>query len=436
MSAIRRSAATLSVALLSATALAASPTAYVGATLHPVAGPDIVDGTMIVDQGRIVALGGRDAVAIPAGAQVVELAGRHVWPGMIDAATDLGLVEIDAVRSTVDSHEVGDFNADLRAEVAFHPDTRRRLPGVAGGILVANVVPDGELFVGSSAAMRLDGWTWEEMTLASPIGQHLKFPEQLRPSRGFDLPSPEEFEKTRSAKMRRLDELIGVARGYDRARTAAESGQGPAIDVDPRFEAFRSVLTGRVPLFVWAEEKTQIEKALDWAKQQGFTRLVLVSGSDAALEAPRLAAEKVPVILLGVLRLPDRPSDAYDAPYSAAGRLQAAGVRLAFSDGGGSENARNLPFHAAMAVAFGLPRDAAHRALTSDAAEILGIADRVGSLAPGLEATFFVADGDPLDIRTHIERAVIRGAEVDLERDPQRQLWERYRARPAPAAPR
>lgn len=435
MNVLRRSAATLLLALVSATTLAAAPVAYVGATLHPVASPDVAAATMIVDQGRIVALGGSE-VAIPADAEVVDLAGLHVWPGMIDAATELGLVEIDAVRSTVDSREIGDFNPDLRAETAFHPDSRRRLPAAAGGVLIVHVVPDGELFVGASAAMRLDGWTWEEMTLASSVGQHLKFPQQLRPSRGFDLPSPEEFEKTRSARMRRLDELVGAARGYDRARSAAESGEGPAIDVEPRFEAFRGAITGRVPLFLWAEEKTQIEKALDWAKQQGFARLVLVSGPDAALVAPRLAAENVPVILLGVLRLPDRPSDPYDAAYSAAGRLQAAGVRIAFADGGSSENARNLPFHAAMAVAFGLPRAAAHRALTAGAAEILGVADRVGALAPGLEATFFVADGDPLDLRTHIERAVVRGSQVDLARDPQRQLWERYRSRPAPAAPR
>jgi imidazolonepropionase-like amidohydrolase len=139
------------------------------------------------------------------------------------------------------------------------------------------------------------------------------------------------------------------------------------------------------------------------------------------------------VILDGVLRLPDRPDDPYDAAYTAAGRLVAAGVTIAFTDGGTSENARNLPFHAAMAVAFGLPRDAAHRALTVDAARILGIADKVGALAPGLEATFFVSDGDPLDIRSDIERSVIRGEPVDLTRDPQRELWERYRSRPAPA---
>ncbi len=431
---VRRTLTTLTAALALTAAAGAAPIAYVGATLHPVTTPDIPDGTLLVDGGRIVALGSSAAVALPPDAQRVDVAGRHIWPGMIDAATNLGLVEIDAVGATVDAREIGDFNADLRAEVAFHPDSRRLLPGVAGGVLTANVVPDGDLFAGSSAAMRLAGWTWEEMTIAAPVGQHLRFPAQIRPTVGWRLPTAEEFEKTRTSRMRRLDQLVGEARGYDRARSAAEAGTGPAIDVDPRFESFRSVLAGTTPIFLWADEKTQIEKALDWAKQQGFTRLVLVSGPDAALLAPRLAEEKVPVILDGVLRLPDRPDDAYDAAYSAAGRLQAAGVRIAFTDGGTSENARNLPFHAAMAVAFGLQREAAHRALTSDAAAILGIADRVGSLAPGLEATFFVSDGDPLDIRSHVERSVIRGAEVDLTRDPQHELWERYRARPAPAA--
>jgi imidazolonepropionase-like amidohydrolase len=202
------------------------------------------------------------------------------------------------------------------------------------------------------------------------------------------------------------------------------------VDFDPKYEALRPVLAGELPLFLWAEERNQIGQALDWAKKEGFGKLVLVSGPDAAQFAERLAAENVPVVLRDVLRLPDRSWDPYDAAYTAAAKLHAAGVRIAFADGGDSSNARNLPFHAAMAVAFGLPREAAHRALTAGAAEILGLADRVGSLAPGLEATFFVASGDPLDIRTTIQRVFVRGVEIDLTADPQQQLWERYRGRP------
>jgi imidazolonepropionase-like amidohydrolase len=399
--------------------------AYVNAVIHPVSGAEISGGALLVEDGRIVEV----ALAAPAsdaGWSAVDLGGAHLWPGLIDAATDLGLVEIGSVRGTVDTSEIGPLNSDLRVEVAFHPDTRRIPPTVAGGVLTAHVVPAGERFLGASAAMRLRGWTWEEMTLEAPVGQHLAFPRVVMNREGWNPDTDrDKFEKERKAALRQLDELLGAARGYDRARSA-----GAAVDFDPKYEALRPVLAGELPLFLWAEERNQIGQALDWAKKEGFGKLVLVSGPDAAQFAERLAAENVPVVLRDVLRLPDRSWDPYDAAYTAAAKLHAAGVRIAFADGGDSSNARNLPFHAAMAVAFGLPREAAHRALTAGAAEILGLADRVGSLAPGLEATFFVASGDPLDIRTTIQRVFVRGVEIDLTADPQQQLWERYRGRP------
>jgi hypothetical protein len=325
----------------------------------------------------------------------------------------------------------------LRVEVAFQRDTRRILPALAGGVTTVHVVPDGDLFAGASAVMRLDGWNWEEMTIAAPVGQHLVFPVIIRPtSGGFGGPPPkeEEFEKAKKEKLRRLDELVGQAKGYHRARGAAEAGTGPAVDLDPKLEAFRAVIAGRVPLFLWAEEKTQIEKALDWAKAQGLTRLVLISGPDAAYLAERLAQEKVPVLLTGVHRLPERSWEPYDAPFTAAARLHAAGVKVAFTDGGDSSNARNLPFDVATAVAHGLPREVGHAALSQTPAEILGLSDRLGTLEPGREASFYVADGDPLEIRTKISRVFVRGREIDLGQDAQRQLWERYRDRPKPAA--
>jgi imidazolonepropionase-like amidohydrolase len=430
---IPRSLAILLLALVAPLAASAERVAFVNATFHPIGGPEVTGGALLVADGRIVALAPTPP-AVDEGWRVVDLGGGHVWPGLIDAATNLGLVEISSVRGTVDTRETGDFNPDLRVEVAIDPDSRRLPPALAGGVLTAHVVPDGDLFAGASAALRLAGWTWEEMRLAAPLGQHLRFPRAVRRDVWWNRQTEEEFEKERKERLRRLDELVGAARGYDRARGAQERGEGPAIDLDPRFEALRPLLRGEAPLFLWADERNQIEQALDWAKKEGFARLVLCSGADAALHAERLAADGIPVILLDVLTLPDRAEDPYDTPFTAAARLHAAGVQLAFADGGDSSNARNLPFHAAMAVAFGLPRAAAHAALTAGAAEILGIADRVGSLAPGREATFFVADGDPLEITSRIERVFVRGAEVDLEHDPQRLLWQRYRARPSPAA--
>lgn len=429
----RMSSCAIAVALASASTAVAATTAYTNATLHPNGGAAIANGTLVVTDGTIAAIGA--GVAVPAGATAVDLGGKHVWPGLVDAASDIGLVEIGSVRATNDTREIGDWNADLEVELAVHPDSRRFLPALAGGVTAAHVIPEGDLFAGASAAIRLEGWTWEEMTIASPIGQHLYFPVQIRPTFGWSgaPPDEEKFEKEKTAKLRRLDDLVAQAKGYDRARAAAAAATGPAVDLDAKLEAFRAVVTGRVPLFVWASEQSQIVAALDWAKMHGFTRLVLVSGPDAAYVAERLAAEKVAVILQGIHRLPERSWEPYDAPFTAAARLHAAGVQLAIASGGDSTNARTLPFQVATAVAYGLPREVGHAAMTSTAAEIVGLGDSLGDLAAGLEASFFVATGDPLDIRTRIERVFVRGAEVDLARDPQRQLWERYRDRPAPA---
>jgi imidazolonepropionase-like amidohydrolase len=417
--------------LLLAGAAGAERIAFTNAVLHPIAGPAVEGGTLLVEDAAIVAVE-PGAPPADAGWTVVDLEGRHVWPGLIDAGSDLGLVEVDSVRGTADKREVGDFNPDLSAAVAFHADSRRVLPAIGGGVLAVHVVPDGELFAGRSAAMRLDGWNWEGMTIAAPVGQHLRFP-RIVPRRGGWNPDTDEekFEQERDEKLRRLDEQIGAARGYARARSAMERGDAPAIDIDPRYEALRPLLAGEEPLFLWADERMQIGEALDWVEEQELARVVLVSSADAAHWAERLAAAGIPVILNGVHRLPARAWEPYDAPFTAAAQLDAAGVALAFADGGSSENARNLPFQVATAVGYGLPRVAAHRALTLGAAEILGIAEEIGSLEPGKEASFFVADGDPLDIRTRIERVFVRGEEVDLSRDPQRQLWQRYRERPA-----
>jgi len=207
---------------------------------------------------------------------------------------------------------------------------------------------------------------------------------------------------------------------------------------DPRLEALLPVLSGDVPLFVHADTLAQIEGALDWLEEKGLGGAVLVTGYDAARAAERLAAAGVPVILDTVHRVPIRAWEPYDAAFTAAARLHRAGVRFAIASGGGgadSENARNLPFEAATAAAFGLPREVALEAVTLRAAEILGVADRLGSLEAGKEASFFVADGDPLEIRTAIESVWIAGREVDRSEDHQWRLYRRYSERPAPASP-
>lgn len=420
------------VALLLAAAPAAAETvAFVGGTLHPVSGPPIEGGTLVVDGDTIVAAGAD--VEAPAGARVVDVTGKHLYPGFVHPQTDLGLVEVDSVAGSVDRAELGPINPDVRAEVAFNADSFRLPPTVAGGVVAAHVVPRGGLLPGMSAVMSLDGWNWQDMTLRAPAGMHLRWPAYT--SRGWRRQTPEELKKEREEALSQLDDVFDRAAAYVKAHDAAEAGSAPAPNPEPRLEALGPVLAGEMPLFVHAETLPQIEAALDWTAERGIESVVLVAGYDIARVAERLAEEDVPVILDTVHATPDRDWEAYDAPFTAAARLHEAGVRFAIAAGGGgaaSENARSLPFEAATAVAFGLPRDAAIEAITLGAAEILGVGESLGSLDPGKRASFFVVDGDPLEIVSRIESVWIDGREQDRAEDRQWRLYRKYDERPAP----
>lgn len=391
-----------------------------GATVHPLTSAPIVNGVVLVEGATLRAVGNA-AQPVPAKATVIDVSGLHVYPGLVHAGTDLGLVEIDAVRATDDRTEIGDNNANARAEVAFHADSFRLLPALGGGVVAAHVVPAGGIVSGTSAVMRLDGWNWEEMTVRAPVGMHLQFP-QVGTAERDGQPAAAEAEQ-RDRQLETLDELFAAARSYSRSRATT------AVR-DPRLEALVPVLDGALPLFVHAPRVAQIRRALEWLEEQKLTNVVLVSGPDAAYEAERLAERKVRVILDQVLVEPRRDTESYDFAFAAAARLHERGVTLAIAGQGDGTFARNLPFEAAMAAAHGLPAEAALRAITLGAAEILGVADRLGSLEAGKEASFIVTDGDPLEMRTNILRVFVAGREVDLERDPQRQLYRRYDSRP------
>jgi len=407
--------------------------AFVGATIHPVSGPVVPSGVMVIEGDTILALG--EGVEIPEGAKVVSLEGKHLYPAFVHPGTVLGLVEIGAVRATNDTNEAGDFNPELRAEVAFNGDSMLLPPTLAGGVVLAHVMPQGGLLTGTSALMRLEGWNWRDLTVAAPIALHLRFPGLPAAGSPGDGKADErrKQKKKRQKQLDEMDALFSDARAYGAARRAAEANKVPGPATDPKLEALQPLLQGELPLFLHANEKRQILQALDFAREQEISQPVLVAGPDAAEVTDRLREDDVSVILNGVLRLPSRGWQAYDAPLTAARRLFEAGIPFAIGDGGNrfqAANARNLPFHAAAAAAHGLPREEALASITLRPAEILGAADRFGSLEPGKEASFLVTDGDPLEITTRIEEVWNAGSPIDSSRNRQLRLYERYRSRP------
>ncbi len=399
----------------------ADVTALVGATLHPVSSESIDNGTLIIRDGRIEALG--DDIDIPDGAQIIELDGLHVYPGFVHPAPQLGITEIASVAGTVDTAEMGNINAAVRVEVAVNHDSDLLPVSISGGVLSAHVVPGGGLIRGSSAVMNLDGWSWEDMVINAPVGMHISFPSGA-------------VEDDENEDLQRIERVIDRARHWKQASEAAKAGNGSAPARNDQLEALVPLLSGEVPLFLHANRYDVMETALDWAQEQEFDNIILVGDPDVRYIAERLASDDIPVIMSRVYAMPTRRWEPYDMAYSAAARLDEAGVRFALTDSGGGmdvANARNLPFQAGSAVAHGLTHESALKSVTLWPAEILGVADQLGSLEPGKRASLFVADGDPLEVTTSIERVWIDGQEFDLMRDRHRRLYERYRERNARA---
>ena len=399
------------------------PVALVGATIHPVSGPEIKGGTILFDKGKITGIGA--ALEVPADAVVVKLDGRHVYPGLIAAGSLTGLVEISSVRATRDFAEIGRINPNVRAERAINPDSEHIPVTRANGVALAAVLPLGGLISGMGALVMLEGWTWEEMTLVAPLCMVLNWPDM--PGNTGLLPEKERREREESIKeqVEEIEEAFRSARAYQKAREAEREKGVPLHEKDLRWEALLPVLRGELPVWVIASRLQEIEAAVDWA-QRNRIRMVLYGGADAPLAADLLKSKKIPVIVSPVLRLPARRDSDYDEAYRLPALLHEAGVEFCIGGQPSLGNERNLPYHAAMAAAFGLPKEEALKSLTLHTARILGVGDRLGSLEVGKDATMIVTDGDPLEITTHVEKLYIQGRDVDLN-NKQKALYEKYR---------
>ena len=382
------------------------PIALVGGTLHTVSGGVIEGGTIVFDNGVITALG-RD-VEIRAGAERIDVTGRHIYPGLIDAYSMMGISEIGAFAQTVDVRELGDINPNARAAVAFNPESRHIGVARSNGVLVTVSSPGGGLIAGQASTMMLDGWTWEEMTLDPSVGLVVQWPWTRDESRYLD-------------GIRQLREAFADARAY---RTAVRAGEG-LHDFDSRWDAMIPVLDGELPVIVAADEVRQIQDAVAWAEEEGV-RLIIRGGRDAGYIAEQLAERRVPVIVTPVIAAPGRAWEPYDASYALPATLYRAGVPFAISGESSPAYANRLPYEAGAATAFGLPADEALKAVTLYPAQILGLDDRIGSLEVGKDATLFITTGDPLEYASVVEQAFIEGRKIDMM-DAQRSFFEKYR---------
>ncbi len=386
------------------------PIVVTGGTIHTITGEVITDGMLLFDEGRIVAVG--TDLDIPPGTEVLDASGKHIYPGLVLSRSTLGITEIGRIAVSTDIVELGNLNPNIRAQVAFHPASDHLSVAAVNGITTTIVTPGGSLIAGMPAAMATDGWTWEEMTIREGIAMVINWPS---------MNNKENYEKD----IKELQDAFDKARRYKRAREAVEQGESSIHHpIDTRWEALIPVLRKDMPVHITANDIRQIQAAIAWTEKEDL-ELVLVGGRDIGLVADQLAQKNIPVIVTGVISGPAHQWEGYDEGYTTPLRLYEAGVEFCISGDMGAANAYRLPHHAAAAAAFGLPEEEALKAITINAARILGIGDLVGSIEPGKDATIMITNGSPLEISTKIEQVFIQGRKIDMT-DRHLHLYKRH----------
>ncbi len=425
-------------AALAASSLQAADNSFLlkNVTVHPVSGPNVSNVSLLVVDGKIAEIGAK--ITSKSKVRIIEAKGLHVYPGMIDAGTMVGISEIASVRETSDYGEVGDFNPQLRAAIAVNPESDHIPVTRANGITSILVLPAtpstggrsaGGFIQGQASLMHLDGWTWEEMRVEQSAAMLLRLPAMtgggsFAPSAAQARPAGfAEARRNYEDQMRTIRAFLEDARRYRAAKLAKD----PDLKPNLKFEAMLPVLEGKLPVVIPVARQRDVRLAIEFAGKEGF-KLILAGLRDPGNQLKVIAEKKIPVILGSPYETPLNEDAAYDEPYTLAARLNEAGVKFAFATFG-AQFARNLPYQAGQSANFGLPQEVALKSVTLNAAEILGVASKVGSIEVGKLADLVVTNGDPLEIRTQVKMMFIEGRSVDLESRHTR-LYKKYLNRP------
>ncbi len=389
--------------------------AITNARIETVANGTIENGTVVIEGDRIIAVGAN--VAIPAGAEVIDGTGLQLYPGMIDSGTNLGLNEVGSVDETNDTNEIGDITPHMSALTAVNPNSVAIPVTRVSGVTTVVSESAGGLLPGTAAVINLYGYTAEQMTAGSEM-LILNFPQEPSgAAQGWGPQrSAQERKKGYEDAIAKLDEVFDRAELYDRIMTAyAASPAGKAEPVyAPEMDAIRPVLSGDRTLMLKVNAEGDILKAIDWVKERELPNVVFSGVSEGWRVADKLAEAGIACMVGPVLATPTRSSDRYDKAYANAGLLSQAGVKVAIRSGE-TENVRNLPFNAGFAAAYGMGQEEALKAVTLNAAEVLGISDDYGSIEVGKKANMFISTGDPFEPSTQILALFIDGFNVPME---------------------
>jgi imidazolonepropionase-like amidohydrolase len=389
------------------------------ATIHVGNGNVISNGNVVITNGKITEVGATTSTS----GKVIDCKGKHIYPGLILSSTQLGLVEVPTVRATVDASELGELNPSIRSIVAYNTDSKVINTLRTNGILLANTIPDGGLISGSSSVVQLDAWNWEDAAYDKDGAIHFRMPSLLtrpRPRFNFGGPTPPAEDAVKKA----LEQIEKVKTFFREAK--AYLAEGTHENTNLKYEAVKNLFTKKQKLFVHCNIVKEMLVAVDFVKEFGFD-VVIDGGVDSWQIATLLKQNNIAVVLGQLHDLPAMIDDDIDQPYKTPALLQKAGVLFAINDDDGNSRHRNLAFNAGTACAYGLTKEEALTAITLNAAKILGIAEKTGSVETGKDANLVVSEGDILDMKSNnITYAFIQGRQVDLN-NKQKQLFERYK---------
>ncbi|MEJ7646630.1 MAG: amidohydrolase family protein [Chryseolinea sp.] len=378
--------------------------ALTNATVQTVTKGVILDGSVIIIDGKIAAVG--TGVAVPAGAEVIDCKGQWIYPGMIDGGTQLGLSEVGSDPRTRDYNEVGDVIPQLKALSAINPNSVLIPVTRVSGVTTVISSPEGDLIPGTAALINLHGYTPDQM-FAGFEGVVLVYPNTGR--KGFlDRRTSEEVRKSSDKAAQKLNETWDLAIQYNKLDSARQ-----VLKYYPEMEALLGVIRGERALMIEANTSKDILAALKWVAEKKVKKVILTGVAEGWRVASEIAKSGIPVIAGPVLAVPTRDYDRYDKGYANPGLMKKAGVTVALRTTQ-AENVRNLPYNAAFAAAYGMGKEEALRSVTIVPAEIFGVADKMGSIEVGKNATLFVSDGDPFETKTNILHVFIGGWKIPM----------------------
>jgi imidazolonepropionase-like amidohydrolase len=396
------------------------PVYIMNGTVHVGNGQVLNNTSIEIKDGKITAIGTNITPA--AGSTVADAKGKHIYPGLILSSSNLGLVEVSTVRATVDAVEIGEYNPSVRSIVAYNTDSKVINTLKANGITHANIVPEGGTISGSSSIVQLDAWNWEDAIYAGDNGIHLNLPSLYnRPNRFAGFAGVREPQG--DPVKRGLDQIEEIKQFLHAAKAYAAEASHASTNL--KFEALQGLFSKKQKLYIHCDVAREILAAIDFKTEFGFD-IVLIGASESVQVADLLRKNEIPVILSQMHALPTLPDDGVDLPYQTPALLQKAGVLFAINDEDGQQRGKNLPFNAGTAAAYGLTKEQALSSITLNAAKILGIADRTGSLETGKDANIVISEGDILDMRSSQITLVMIGGRIVSLTDKHKQLYDRY----------